>query len=499
MKTIVFPVNNKGGVGKTSILTDLSSAIAQRHRVGILDTDHQASLAGTLLGNKDLSCRDLPYYDQFGVSEVTLMPGTSLNFNNGLSWMGLDIMPTRARVAVFPVGVLYDHPEKRKKLEQIIGAMSETDILMVDLPPLPHPGMVLDYTVKPLIEICGGDVALVPLVVSTPEHNVVEIGLRQFESVESYLMSIGIHQEQVSPVSVLNKLLLDRDEDGEVGSNLDTRDIRKLRDLGMLYVSSENEHYAQMNHFAKKFKFEDRTVRSVVFPFLDEIRDGRFSLLWGEPPELHFFPHLVDLVKGNHFSVSSMADPIKRVYMFALRELTNYVASVSGVPPRRNYLKKTRVFDKVELTNKTTRELREILGEFYGGLEIRYTETVTKPQYGSSAENYFSIPKTLTLEQMAQVLFRTARMLGTSEVRYEEVLTDLRGEEGNVMRPGEYELRDPSGMVIVHAHYHTYDRNRIVLGFVDHHNDWYARHGGFDTQAHLPKIDLFLKNLESEL
>ena len=152
-KSIIFPVNNKGGVGKTSILTDLSSTLAQRHSVGIIDTDHQASLAGTLC-DEDLSCRELPYYEELRVRDIILMKSTNFNFNNGLARMGLDVNETKAKLGVFPLGLLYDSPEKKDKLETIINQeMVDVSFLAIDLPPISHPSLVLDYTIMPIVEM----------------------------------------------------------------------------------------------------------------------------------------------------------------------------------------------------------------------------------------------------------------------------------------------------------------------------------------------------------
>jgi len=497
-KTIIFPVNNKGGVGKTSILTDLSAALAQRHSVGIIDTDHQASLAGTLLGHKDLSCLDLADYERLKVENVTLNDGATLNFNNGLSYMGLEIEPTKAKLAVFPVGTLYKHPEKRAKLEGIVhGDMRDTTFLMVDLPPIPHPDLILDYTIKPLIDICKGDVKLVPLLVSTPEHNVIDIGLRQHRQIEAYFGEMGVPKESIFPISVLNKVPLRRSEEGKIEGSVDVDVIKKLKDLGILYVSPGCDHYAQINHFFKQFEFEGRRIRSVFFPFLDDIKDGRFSLLYGEAPEIHFYPHLVDLVKGNKFDVASTIDPTKRVYMYGLRELTNFVSAHSEVKPRRNYVKKKVVFDRSEITHKVAKDLRDILTDYYLQGEERETELVVTPKYGgSSAEIWFHIPRSLSPEETARALFNTHKQLNPrTETGYEEILEIMKsGENGEVMDNRAYELRDPvTGNSTVSLSYHEYDQNKMRVGFTNRTNDESR------NKKCLQHAEVFLRNLETAL
>jgi len=156
-KNIVIPINNKGGVGKTSILADLSAALAQRFKVGIIDFDDQASLVGTLTG-EDLACRSLDESD-LKVRHSILTPSTRFMFQDNFGRLIIDVNETTAKLVAFPPGMLYDHPEKRQRLEEIVcREMAEETFLMIDLPPIPHPGMILDYTIMPIVESLGRDV-----------------------------------------------------------------------------------------------------------------------------------------------------------------------------------------------------------------------------------------------------------------------------------------------------------------------------------------------------
>jgi chromosome partitioning protein len=171
-KAIVFPVNNKGGVGKTSLLVDLAASIAQRNSVGLIDTDHQASMAGTFLGHKELTCLSLDDYLAVEPCEVTLLPEVSLGFLSAIASMRLDIQATKAKLGVFPVGILYERPRRRARLERILNRdFSDREVIMVDLPPIPHPAMVLDYSIMPIVNILRrvnlDEVNLFPLIVST--------------------------------------------------------------------------------------------------------------------------------------------------------------------------------------------------------------------------------------------------------------------------------------------------------------------------------------------
>lgn len=496
-KNIIFPINNKGGVGKTSILTDLSSTLAQRHPVGIIDTDHQASLAGTLLNNENLSSRELSYYDNMGVYDLTLMGKASFNFNNNLSSMGLYVDETKAKLAVFPLGLLHDLPEKKNKLETIINQeMKEASFLSVDLPPIPHPSMILDYTIMPIVEILQKDVNLFPLLVSTPEHNVIDICLRQYQFIEKYFKDKGIPKENIFPISVLNKVPLQKKIEGKkivIYADIDSDITKKLGGMGIIYVDEFG--HSGINHFNKGFEYRGRKFRSVAFPFLDYIKDKRFSLLWGEKPNLYHYPHLVDLAKGNKFEVESFGKPIESVYLYALRELVNYIQAKSGEKPQKNYIKKKVNFDLKKVTSEAVKELECALKKYYIEKIKDFKGVYINLALGCSSDyEMIAIPKSISVEQLADAIVKTQKKLRpSSSIMHKEVLESLCWD-GNVMKlPAEYELKDENGTKILNVSY--YWKNVIVMGFLS--APWDSRYNqDLDINKYLGKINIFLNELD---
>ncbi len=498
-KNIIFPVNNKGGVGKTSILTDLSSALAQRHSVGIIDTDHQASLAGTLLGHGDLFCRELSYYDNMPVRDVTLMKSARFNFDNGLSSMGLEVEETKAKLGIFPIGILYESPDGRDKLEVMVNQeMKDVSFLAVDLPPIPHPSLILDHTIMPLVELLQGDVNLFPLLVSTPEHNVIDIALRQYSLIAEYFEKKGISKEKIFPISVLNKVPLGVSiEDGKTvfERHIDESISEKLGELGILYLPP---HWGTsgINHFNRKFDFNGEKFRSVAFPFLDYIEDGRFSLLWGEKPDLHHYPYLVELVKGNKFDVEVYAKPIETVYLYALGQLVNHITAKSGEKPHKNYLKKNVTFDVQELTSEAVKQLRYCLKEYYeeDGAKPE-TELITVPLGGASGEIWYELPKTVSLEQITDVIVKTQKILTPScPTTYDRVLNGLKLGD-SCMDDSEYKIKDEKNDLLVGVSYECCNQNKFRLAFQRAIGDYEYRKDR-DMVKYLQNVEIFLQQLD---
>jgi len=373
-KNIVIPINNKGGVGKTSILADLSAALAQRFKVGIIDFDDQASLVGTLTG-EDLACRSLDESD-LKVRHSILTPSTRFMFQDNFGRLIIDVNETTAKLVAFPPGMLYDHPEKRQRLEEIVcREMAEETFLMIDLPPIPHPGMILDYTIMPIVESLGRDVRIFPLLVATPDHNVIEIGLRGFSKVAKYLKEKDIPEDVIHPLFVINKVPITDNE--RLGITFDPKVSLKLSRLGALYLS-ELTDASTINHINHHFDYEGRRFRSVVFPELSSIKDGKFSLFQGHTLQLQQYPHLVEMAKSHHYNFPNENDPQTRVYTFSLQQMVNFIKAQAAERPLHNYVKRRIVTPISKLKSDSISALRRAIENYYNTGEVVYTDIVTK-------------------------------------------------------------------------------------------------------------------------
>ena len=125
--------------------------------------------------------------------------------------------------------------------------MGNAPFLAVDLPPVPHPGMILDYTVMPVVDAFGKDVRLFPLIVSTPDHNVTDIALRGFAKIAEYFEQNGVPKGRIHPIFVLNKVPLEEAVTYEVS--------KKFAKIGVLYLCPQDTS-SKLNHVNRYFDYE---------------------------------------------------------------------------------------------------------------------------------------------------------------------------------------------------------------------------------------------------
>ncbi|MBS3128323.1 AAA family ATPase [Candidatus Woesearchaeota archaeon] len=493
-KNIIFPLNNKGGVGKTSVLVDLVSALAQRHNVGVIDFDDQASLGGTLLGN----VRPTDGYD-FAVSDVILTPATQFAFLDQFHRLGIDVEPSQAHVAVFPPGTLYDHPEKRNQLEQILTTMLDDVFFAVDLPPVPHPSMIFDYTLAPVIDIFGKDVRLFPLLVATPDHNTIDIALRGFSKAVAYFESQGVPSERIHPIFVLNKLHVEA-RDGYSSGLLDARFVKKLLQLGILYKPDHSDSgRLNFRDIQRSFVYEGRRFRSVVFPHMTTVQDGKFSLLHGNRLQLYQYPHLIDLVQDEGFQTPEQGLVHERVYMYALQRLLNYIAGHSGVKPRKNYVKRKTVFDITKVQSACVAELREILASFYRNDDPIETEHVKfAPGCDSASINYI-IPNALSLDRLVEVVCDTQHLLIPSPpfpIDREEIKKTLETRDSYEFYE-TVKVHDEQFCPFLEIGYARGRTDQLQIQFPRKNPQ--LNGSPFSVDSYLTKIDLFLRTLDYAL
>jgi hypothetical protein len=318
----------------------------------------------------------------------------------------------------------------------------------------------------------------------------------------------------------LNKLPLRRDEKGKLKSDVDISVIKKLHELGILYVSPIDETsafvlegedepvedknkprnftFAQLNHFYDFFKYHGRKIRSVTFPFVGEIRDGRFSVQWGEKQEIHHYPYLVDLVEGNNFEVPAYANPTQRVYMFGLRELTNFVVSHSGLKPRRNYVKRKNIFDRVKLTSEATLELKDFLYGYYSEDSEKYGQHVREEKYGCSTTYLWVLfPKSFSLKTASKVLADIqTRINPQTQITEKEVEAALNPEDSSERRlNSEFRISSPEYHEIFTVHY-NYSSTQMQLGFLRSSEFGTRFLEDLDSKKYLRYVDIFVEGLQ---
>ncbi|GEM_PF-6740041 len=496
---LIFPVNNKGGVGKTSVLADLSAALAQRHTVGIIDFDDQASLVGTFTG-EDVACKPLDE-STLEVRTVQLVPSTHFIFSNPLQRLTLDVQPTRAQMTVFPAGLLYDHPERKDRLEDILRReMADVTFFALDLPPIPHPGMILDYTLLPVIEGLShnGSPHLFPLIVATPDHNVIDIALRGYEKIVDYLHAKGVPTSHIHPIFVLNKVPLQGEENREMlqYTTFQAGVAEKLATLGILYITDLGG-VSRINHINRHFDYNGERFRSVVFPMLEGIHEGHYSLFFGHELQLFQYPHLVDVALDHDFLLSEQLSMTghDKVYMHSLHQLVNYIAATAQARPRKNYVKRLKVFDRQSVTSNVVEDLRRTLEACYQeDDEQRCIGFVTKPGGGSSEHVWYNLPKSLTVPQMAEVLCRTQRELVPSSDITQAAIREQLDAQDKYSFDREFAIRNRLGASIISVEYHTLDPTKMQVAVLRKNgHDWKAC--GMTVDTYRRDIDVFLRHM----
>ena len=96
MAKIISVNNNKGGIGKTSLVTNLAGVLSQKHKVLIVDTDGQGNVAMTF----GISPDELEY-SLYDVLMEGVAPKRAI-----LSIEGIDILPSNSDMDFFDMNVL---------------------------------------------------------------------------------------------------------------------------------------------------------------------------------------------------------------------------------------------------------------------------------------------------------------------------------------------------------------------------------------------------------
>src|SRR3989338_2315175 len=158
---------------------------------------------------------------------------------------------------------------------------------------------------------------------------------------------------------------------------------------------------------------------------LPSVQDGSFSLLFGQEQTLVQYPHLAQLVRTDGYTILGEFDPHKAVYAHSLTQTVDFLTSHAKTKSHRNYAKRKTNFDLESVGYQTATQLREVLTEYYTTGNQRETEVV-KIEGGSSATIGLQIPKYLSVDQLARVLFNTQRELNSrTRVSVDEIKSAL--------------------------------------------------------------------------
>jgi hypothetical protein len=347
-RTIIFPVNNKGGVGKTSFAVDLMTIVSRSYDTATVDFDHQG-MAGTLLNDHSVGSRPLGHYDSLPSREVLLQEGTSFNFSDSMRTLSIEILPSVTQLAIFPTGMIYNNPARTVKLEELVASFPNAEVIGADLPPVVDPGMIFDHTIGPLAKISGAT-RFVPMIVVTPDQNTIQIGLEQYGQIQDYLLKLQPDVRYINPIIVINKVPIETSPGGIW--RLENDVAHKIGKSGLI----------DGREIAESYSLAGRDCPVFWLPMFKQVADAsnspRFSFYFGEQPELSHFPQLHRLVRSEGYMRDDRHN-VEEVYPSQMISILEYLAGCIGHAGRQFYRTSTKIKDVSEVQARLVENMRE--------------------------------------------------------------------------------------------------------------------------------------------
>ena len=345
--------------------------------------------------------------------------------------------------------MFYKRQEGLATLESILAnELSDCDFLAVDLPPIPDPALILDHTLRPIIEATGS-AQLFPLVISTPDHNVLRIGFRNYEQISDYLADIGVRH--VHPFALLNKVQLKSGapwaemQRMSVRADFEERALNKLAEMGIVRHQGgpsykvdksgeriqklagefrkwfgENESDEQiaalladeeqlaetpkevmaitLKNLRRRFEFNNVRYGFAIVPAVDLIKDGTFSIYFGDIPKIHQFPEALIKLQRRGYNTYEEVDRTQRVYSVAMRKVLAHIESRVRIQASKWITESEIAFDKKDLGTKALADLECFVESYYASGNLEYTDLVSQPRGGASHYVLADIPNTFTLQ-----------------------------------------------------------------------------------------------------
>lgn len=173
MTQIISIQNNKGGLGKTTLVTNLAGVLSKKYKVLIIDTDGQGNVALTFGVNPD----ELEYslYD-------VLLDGATPQ-QAVITQEGVDILPSNSTMDFFDMEVLSNRDKFKEPFyilrEKLYQFSQQYDYVLIDSPPTLGliAGNILSFTDKVLIPFQAelyavrGLIRLIRTIESFKEHH----------------------------------------------------------------------------------------------------------------------------------------------------------------------------------------------------------------------------------------------------------------------------------------------------------------------------------------
>lgn len=230
MKTLAV-INQKGGVGKTTTVINLSAQLAhQGQRVLVIDLDPQANLTVVMTGGQyqfECSITDVFESAKKNPIQKAIIPVQA----NGVELANLFICPTDIRLSRVIEQSLTKVHRERILLKQLETIVDDFDIVILDCPP--------NLSLTSVNAMMAADMFLIPVDGGSFSLNGLADLLDALEEVkESEAINFAVFRNEFAKSNKLINTFLDEQLAALVGKVL-TTSIRRSEDVGQAIVSGQ--------------------------------------------------------------------------------------------------------------------------------------------------------------------------------------------------------------------------------------------------------------------
>lgn len=206
----LFPINRKGGVGKTTLSVDIAYLLSKRgYRVLAVDTDIQGTLYETLTGIRTgLFPMPQEYSNTYNTFISNPIKHVEITPEGHFGYGAVDMDAAYFPVELFTVEEYADGFKEKIEL-----CINEYDFVLYDLPPFQ------DAAKCPILKTQEAFEKIVPLIITSPTETEMDIGMKSYEWFVSAVRAHGFQENKLNPLMILNKY-----------SDCDEKEIRKILD-----------------------------------------------------------------------------------------------------------------------------------------------------------------------------------------------------------------------------------------------------------------------------
>lgn len=383
-QSFFFGLNNKGGVGKTSVMVDLAIHLARYGPTLFVDADLQQTGYHVLTGQEQGWC-DISYYPS--TRPVAISPLEANLFVEGNNNRTYLIEVDKTTIDVWGLPVRSWNCEKDETIKAALQSGTYKYVI-IDLPPLISPELVLEATLLPCVEGFSREehLSLYPVVVSDFSAPVREIGQKVLAYSLSFLRDK--RYESVFPVEIINRVPADLFVYQKLG------EVRKKLMLKQIYRRRLSEQQFNPDQSLQiKNEYVIFCGNDVLRLYLPQMTGNKHFTLYPDKQDLtFFFPEIANLCyrlfredcDGERIPCTDeyyfSLDTQRAGYQLAFRRLLHEIRRRDGSTQKPTYFRVKEVEHlPPSLPDELRDELRLKLCEYYERLSFSI-EDDSQPQ-----------------------------------------------------------------------------------------------------------------------